>query len=153
MRDNKLYPRKLDSVEREMVANIDLKNSILELADTILPILKGDAKAGDVNKMLERFAPAAVLSLWNEMLHGKGEKTRLEAAKTLSFMAGYKPVEKTVSVEGNLDKMSEKQIDAFLMNALKGMSNEERGQILEMVKSPGEETWTVDVDSLKKEGI
>lgn len=154
MNGNQMFPRQFKKTEEDMVENIELKRSILELADAILPVLKGDAKVGDVNKMLERFAPAAALSLWNEMLNAKGEKTRLEAAKTLAFMAGYKPVEKTVAIEGNLDRMSEAQIDGFLQNALTQLTPKDRQKVIELVKVQSDpDTYALDLDNLKEEGV
>ena len=120
--------------ETDMLENLEFKRMLEETAEKLIPLFRMDLKVGDVTKMLERTAPMAVITLIDVMNHAKSPKVRAEAAKTLSFMAGFKPVEKNINIEGNIDRMSEAQLDAFIRNSFDNMSEKDKLGIINLVQ-------------------
>lgn len=122
------------AIEDAMLDNLDLKNQILSIAQELLPLIGDDAKVGDIAKMLDKVAPVAVLRLVDTVVNSSNEKVRTGAAKDLLYMAGYKPVERSVNINDSFEKMSDKQIDAFLKNSLDKMNDTERKGLIELLK-------------------
>lgn len=123
-----------DEEENKIIDNIEFRKMLEETAEKLIPLFRMDLKVGDVSKMLERTAPMAVITLIDVMNHAKSPKVRAEAAKTLSFMAGFKPVEKNINIEGNIDRMSETQLDAFIRNSFESMSEQDKLGIINLVR-------------------
>lgn len=124
-----------DAVENKLIENLELKDKVLAVADTLLPLLEGDANVGDVMKMIERSAPVAALRLMDIVVNGN-RREALSASKELLYMAGYKPVEKSINVHENIERMSIKQLDGFLENALKGLNPEEKDNLVQLIEGP-----------------
>ncbi len=123
-----------DHEEDQWIEDLELRRMVEETLDRLKPLLRLDLKVGDVSKMLERTAPMTIATLIDVMYNAKNAKTRAEAAKTLSFMAGYKPVEKNINIEGNIDRMSEAQLDAFIRNSFENMSEKDKLGIINLVQ-------------------
>lgn len=122
------------SIEDQIIENIELKKVILKFAEQLMPFIKADVAAGDISKMLERYAPVAVMTLADVMLNAKNERNKANAAEKLAYMAGYKPVEKSVSLEGDLSRMAPQQLDAFLKNAFDKLPESEKNKLINLIK-------------------
>lgn len=120
--------------EDNWIENLEFRRMIEEFAEKLIPLLKMDLKVGDVSKMLERTAPMTVITMIDIMHNSKSSKVRAEAAKNLAHMAGFKPVEKNINIEGNIDRMSEAQLDAFIRNSFESMSEKDKLGIINLVR-------------------
>ena len=129
-------PVKFWRPEEKMLDNLELKNQILAIAEVLIPFLESDAKVGDVDKMLKRAAPLAAMRLIESLVVGQTGRATRESARDLLYMAGYKPVERNLNIEGSIDKMSEAQIDSILKNTLEKMPPGERKKIIRMLNEP-----------------
>jgi hypothetical protein len=115
--------------EEELCDNIDMKYKMIETFKTIWPLFEGHLKTGDVSKLLHASAPYAVMTLISEMIGADKSRERIDAAKTVSYMAGYQPVQRNLNIEGNIDRMTDDQVTGLLKAAFHGMTVEERKTI------------------------
>ena len=82
-----------------------------------------DLSQHDVNEILNtKLAPLAVLALGKMMMTAKSERIRHAAAKDVAYMGGFKPVEKTQSMNVNI--MAEAEVDSLLVSKFKEMGIE-----------------------------
>lgn len=119
--------------------NLEIKDTILKIADQLLPIIKKNTEMGDVAKLIEKCAPISVLQMYSLMVSSESEKTKLEAAKTLAYMAGYKPIERNVNIEGNIEAMSETQLDSFIQSAFDTMSKKDKAAMVKLIETSAED--------------
>jgi len=77
--------------------------------------------------------------MYSLMISSQSEKTKLEAAKTLAYMAGYKPIERNVNIEGNIEAMSEVQLDSFIQSAFESMSRKDKAAMVKLIETSAEE--------------
>lgn len=131
-----LVETSLDFGEERAVDNLEVKNRLLRLMDQLLPLLETDARVGDVVKMLERTAPVAMLRMVDLLTNSSSEKVQATVAKDLLYMAGHKPVEKSVDLTRAIDMMQETQLDAYLQNAVKNMGIQDREKIIHLIQTP-----------------
>ena len=123
-------------VPSKMAESIDLKDELLMLVQEYYPLLKMLAKTKDVGKMLEVVSPAAVLTIVNEMRNSNQSKVRLEAATRLAYMAGYQPVQRSVNIEGSVERMTDAQVDSFLKNHFDRMPKRDRDVLIKLIQAP-----------------
>ena len=135
-------------IEGEMIDNIDLKNQILQLAETVMPLLKGDAASGDIMKMIDRAGPLAMLELIQLMFTTKNEKIKHQTTKDILDRAGFKPPDKKINIHESVDRMSPEQLDAFLMNSFRGLDASERGTLMKFIEGP-DGTFEVEEDYIE----
>ncbi len=128
--------------EEEMIRNIDYKESVLDLAEKLLPFIKADIAAGDMEKLLEKFAPIGFLKMAEIAVKGKNERDQLSAAIALVDRAGFRPVERSINLEGDMSKMAPNQLDAFLKNAWTRIPEEDKAKFVHLIKNP-DNTYTV----------
>lgn len=110
---------------KEMLAEVEGPDEMLEDLDLFQawrPYLKvlGDPEKINfhtVNALLqEKGGALGVMQLMNLVISGKQEKTKLTAAKELAYMGGFKPVERSASV--NINMIAEAEVDAMLSSQL-----------------------------------
>lgn len=126
------------AVENSLAQNLDLKDYLLSIAEKVMPFIKADVDAGDVVKILERATPLAMLTFIDLMMNG-GERSKLVAAEKIAYMGGYKPTEKSVNIEGDISNLGANQLDAFLKNAFNKLSDEEKNNVINLIKTPSGE--------------
>ena len=90
------------------------KSVVVGLMDRIVGVMNEMAEMGDVEGMLRAVSGPAVLQIAEEMRNSDSGKTRIEAAKVLLYMAGWKPVERSVSLKGDVNKISGKELDSMI---------------------------------------
>jgi hypothetical protein len=120
--------------ENEIIEALDAKHEMIALFDEYYPVLKELAEVGDVEQLLKKNAPIAVLTLIKEMATAGKSRERIEAATKLAYMAGYKPVERNINIEGNIDRMSEPQLDTLLGSAFKKMTDKDKKLMRKLIK-------------------
>ena len=130
------------STEETLINNLDYKETVLELADKLLPFVKADIAAGDMEKLLEKFAPIGFLKMAELAVKANNERTQLAAAIALVDRAGYRPVERSINLEGDLSKMAPGQLDSFLKNAWGRIPEEDKAKFVNLIKAP-DGTYTV----------
>ncbi len=113
----------------------EAKQKLQRARDGLLPSMVKDVAAGDVPTMLQKAAPIALVETIDLMLNARDEKLRASTAKDVLYMAGHKPVEKSISIFENIDRMSEKQMDAFLLNHLGKLSDEQKDEIINLIQN------------------
>src|SRR3990167_56636 len=105
------------------------KIDALEKFNKVYPLLEHLEQmvmTGNIDGALRKSAPAALIRLVDLLMHAKHEKTKLEAAKDILFMAGYKPVDRKVSITADVDKFSEGELDALIASTLASLTKEDR---------------------------
>ena len=70
-------------------------------------------RVGDVQGLLEEMGMAAVVTLMDIMKNGRGKEKRA-AASELMYMSLGKPVQRSVSVYGNIGSFSDKQLNSMI---------------------------------------
>jgi len=133
-----------------MINRLDCKAQILELADDLLPYLGKDGRLGNIPKMLERYAPLSLVKMIDLMLNSKNDKVQSEMAKTIAFMAGHKPPEKSINLSGNIDNMTEAQLNSYLKAAFEVMPEKEKMKLIELIKDENGEYKEPSKVDLKK---
>lgn len=133
---HKLKADNYRETEDKIIQRIDVKEKVMALAERLMPLLEGDATVGDVMKMMERSSPLAMMTLMDVVVNGKSDSVRAKAATEVLYMAGYKPVEKSVNITETIDRMSNEQLDGFLLNAMNNISIQEREKIIQLIKDP-----------------
>ena len=131
-----LKPGNFREMEDQIIARVDVKEKVLAIAEKLMPLLEGDATVGDVMKMMERSSPLAMMTLVDVVMNAKSDAVRARAATEVLYMAGYKPVEKSVNITETIDRMSGEQVDSFLLNAVNNMSIQQRDEIINLIRSP-----------------
>ncbi len=124
----------LNAEHEKMLDKIDA----LEKFEKIYPLLdylEDMVVTGNIDGALRKSAPAALVRLVDLLKHGKSDKIKLEAAKDILFMAGYKPVDRKVSVHADMDRMSEGELDALIASTLGSLSDKDKESIVELGKA------------------
>lgn len=85
-----------------------------ELFDHIMPALRELAKHGSIESMLKKSSPLAVMKMI-KLLNSEKEEVVLKAAEKIIAYDIGKPVERSVSIFGDVKDMSEKDVDARLL--------------------------------------
>lgn len=122
-------------IEDTLNRRVDIKTKILAIAEKIMPLLEGDANIGDVVGMLKKSAPVAMYSLIDVAMNAKSDSVRARASTDILYMAGHKPVEKSVNITESIDRMGEEQLDAYLANALTNISIKDRSTLIHLIQN------------------
>lgn len=132
----KLSLENFRETENKMIDNIDFKSYVIELAYKLLPFIKADMAVGDMEKVLEKFAPIGFMKIAEIAMQGKNERNQLAAAMAMVDRAGYRPVERSVHLEGDINKLAPAQLDSVLKNAWNRLPQEDKNKLVNLIKAP-----------------
>lgn len=99
--------------------DLDERAQVLDFYRNVWPDIVKAAKVGDIEAMFRGYGVGAVLELGKQMRHGKTEKTRQDAARTLMHMHTGTPVQRSLNINRNFDTMADKELDVLLLSKLK----------------------------------
>lgn len=138
----KYQMEKYRETEDILIDNIGFKDVVVDLAQKLLPFIKADMAVNDIEKALEKFAPLGFMKMAEIAIQGESERNRLQASIALVDRAGYKPVERSITLEGDLNKLQPNQLDSFLKNAWNRLPDQDKSKLINLISQP-DGTYTV----------
>lgn len=124
------------AVEESLNANIDYKDMILRVFESLKPFMLADVAANDMEKLLDKFAPVAFMKMAEIMISGRNERNQLTAATALVDRAGYRPIERSINLEGDISKLTGEQLNSYLKNAWQRLPAEDKNKVIQLVQAP-----------------
>lgn len=132
--------------EEDMCEALDKRRLVEELVEEWLPVFKRIKSEKDADLILNEASPLAALTQISLMLGGS-ERVKLEATKQVMDRSMGKPVERSISLNGDIMKMREKEVDNEIGRILNKLGTGEVKELIGEVRSVGEAQVSEDVES------
>ena len=112
-------------------SEVERRNSSVAtyLASLVENKIKELFEKGDMEGMLREMSPVALMTLYEEVKNADSSKCRIDASRTILYMDGWKPIERSMHVRASVDKMSSKELDAMINSMLE--SHKEKPILIE----------------------
>lgn len=100
-------------------ARMDNKQEIRKRYDDVWDDIGRAVENRDVERVIGLYGPLAVLVLGDLMVNGRDDGMRLSAAKEMMHMSQGKPVSRNVNLNGSMDTLDEKELDALIRSYMR----------------------------------
>lgn len=117
-------PKEVDDNEDEMNQDLDERKIFMESMMEFLPIFKRFNQLKDPESILNLAGPIAARTLVHCMVFGDNKTRESSASKVLDRVMG-KPVERQISLMGDIHKMTEEEVDSDIARILQQLPDEE----------------------------
>lgn len=134
-------PEEPDDTEDEQIKEIDERKIFMQSMMEFLPIFKKFNQIKDPEAILQLASPIAARTLVHCMIFGDNKTRESSASKVLDRVMG-KPVERQISLMGDIHKMTEEEVDSDIARILQKLPEEEVRKLLSGGNSSGQERAT-----------
>lgn len=87
--------------------------------------------SGDISGALRIGAPAVLSKMFDLAVSSVDTKVSRDCARDWAYMAGWKPVERSISIEARVNSMGEKELDALIASELARLPQARRKWFIE----------------------
>ncbi len=122
-------PHDPEDVEDDMNQDLDERKLFMESMMEFLPIFKKFNQLKDPESILQMAGPIAARTLVHCMVFGDNKTRESSASKVLDRVMG-KPVERQISLMGDIHKMTEEEVDSDIARILQKLPEEEVRKLL-----------------------
>ncbi|HEX5033143.1 MAG TPA: hypothetical protein VFW62_01565 [bacterium] len=126
-----------ETTEDDLIDALDEKALLLEMMREILPTWRRLRNIRDPEAILQLAGPHAARTLMHAMMFGNIERREVAATKILDRVIG-KPVERKMTLSGDLHKLSEQEVDREIGRILQKLGPGELAGILREALPRGE---------------
>lgn len=126
-----------ESTEDDLIEALDEKRLLIEMMREVLPTWRRLRNIRDPEAILELAGPHAARTLLHVMMFGDKERREAAAVKILDRVIG-KPVERKMTVNADLHKLSEQEVDREIARILRKLGPDAVAGLLGGVAPRGE---------------